>query len=516
MKKIINFLFHRLNIILIFIVLQLILLFSMINFFSEYFAPLYFSSNIISLAASLYIINRRSNPSYKIAWITLLFAVPPFGLFFYLIFGLNKLPKYYRQKINTIAAKQQAALSNNYDLIKQLQIANPAAGLQAAYLQKWADSPPYNQSQSTYLSSGESKFSCLLDELAKAEKYIFIEYFIIQEGLMWDSILNILKQKAQAGVDVRIIYDDFGCILTLPRNYHKTLRSYGIKCQPFNRVMPVLSPRLNNRDHRKIFVIDGITGFTGGINLADEYINAFKKFGHWRDAAIMIKGEAVWSLTVFFLSMWDYICGSDEDYNQYRPIINPNQQDKIAKNTDWGIVQPYSDNPLDEEAVGENVYLNLIGKANRYIYIQTPYLVLDNETQTALINAAKNGVDVRIMLPFIPDKWYVLAASRAHYAQLLEANVRIYEYTPGFVHAKTFVADDCYGTVGTINLDYRSLFLHFECGCWLYKTPSIITMREDFLNGLELCQEIQRGQSNLFSFPRRFIRALLKAFAPLL
>lgn len=259
----------------------------------------------------------------------------------------------------------------------------------------------------------------------------------------------------------------------------------GIKCCVFNPFLPVLSPRLNNRDHRKIVVIDGHTGFTGGINLADEYINAYPKLGHWKDNAVMLKGDAVYSLTVMFLALWDYLRGIDEDYAQYKPEHHERQQYPAD-----GYVQPYSDNPLDDEAVGETVYLNLISRAKDYIYITTPYLVVDAEVMTALCNAAKQGIDVRIITPHIPDKWYVFAVTRANYGMLLEAGVKIYEYTPGFMHAKTFIVDDKYAVIGTINLDYRSLFLHFECGVWMYKNSSIAHIKADFLETLAQSQEV--------------------------
>ena len=251
----------------------------------------------------------------------------------------------------------------------------------------------------------------MVEELKKAKKYIFLEYFIIQEGKMWNTILDILKEKADEGVDVRVIYDDMGCIMTLPTGYDKKLREMGIKCSIFNPFVPILSSKFNTRDHRKICVIDGNVGFTGGVNLADEYINAYEKHGHWKDTAIILKGEAVFSLTAMFLSMWDYLNRMEEDYSKYYPTEwDPNAQ---------GFVQPFTDNPLDDEAVGETVYLNLINKAKRYVYITTPYLILDSEMTTALSVAAKNGVDVRIITPHVPDKLYVHAVSRAYYEMLV-------------------------------------------------------------------------------------------------
>ena len=307
------------------------------------------------------------------------------------------------------------------------------------------------------------------------------------------------------------MYDDMGCIMTLPHHYERKMEALGIACSVFNPFIPILSSRLNNRDHRKICVIDGHTGFTGGINLADEYINAYEKHGHWKDSSIILKGDAVWNLTVMFLAMWDDIRGIKEDYEKFKPRV----YQSVPESRD-GYVQPYSDNPLDDEIVGETVYFNLINKAKRYVYITTPYLIIDNEMVTALSVAAKSGVDVRIITPHIPDKWYVHAVTRAYYEGLLENGVKIYEYTPGFIHAKTFAVDDEYGTVGTINLDYRSLYLHFECGVWLYRTRSVLQIKEDFLAMLPICQEITLEECRNVKWYRKLVRACLRIFAPLM
>ena len=510
LAKLFSILVHRVFFVALMIILQFAFLTVMLLYFQEHFVYFYWLSIILALSIVLYIINSRSKPGYKVAWITLLLLVPIFGTFLYILLSGNRLSLRYLRKIQNIRIKQQAALPQNPELLTIMADSNPNAATQSRYIQNKADSPPYINTYSQYLPSGEAKFTHLLQELKKARRYIFLEYFIIHEGLMWDSILEILAEKAQAGLDIRLIYDDFGCIFSLSPRYRRKLESLGIKCIAFNRLKPIISSGMNNRDHRKIVVIDGKVGFTGGINLADEYINAVEKFGHWRDAAIMLKGEAVWSMTVMFLAMWDYLQGIEEDYNHFKPAEN-----EVTENAS-GFVQPFSDSPLDFEAVGANVYLNLIGKANRYIYIQTPYLVLDDEMISALTLAAKSGIDVRIMMPHRPDKWYVLAVSRAYYEVLQEAGVKIYEYTPGFVHAKTFVADDLYAVVGTINLDYRSLYLHFECGCWLYNTESIADMRADFVRTLEQCQQISLAQSRSVPFLRRLGRALLRAFGPLM
>ncbi len=351
-----------------------------------------------------------------------------------------------------------------------------------------------------------------MEELRKAERYIFLEYFIITPGKFWNAILEILEEKVAQGVDVRLIYDDVGCLYTLPKNFDKEMEAKGIKCRVFNRFVPVLSVRLNNRDHRKFCIVDGHTAFTGGINLADEYINQKVRFGHWKDSAILLKGEAAWSMTVMFLTMWEYTSGTTEDFDSYRPRSLPIEAQQGASH--W--VQPYTDSPLDGEPVGATVYLNLISKAKRYVYIMTPYLIVSDSVNTALCSAAKSGVDIRIMTPHIPDKKTVFELTRAHYPALLEAGVRIFEYTPGFLHSKSFAVDDLYATVGSVNLDYRSMFLHFEDGVWLCGDPTVLEVKKDFLDTLEECQEITLEEAQDHSFFRLLLRSVLRVFAPLM
>ena len=511
MTKIFKLLFHRAFWVALGILVQAAALIVMILRFQHFFVYFYGISTAISIIVVIALANGRSKAGYKIAWIIAILTFPIFGGIFYLMFGGSRVGKRTRKKMVSISAKMAETLDFNHPLIQELMGQDIEAGRQAQYLHKYAFSPLYTNTYVEYFPVGEAKFERLVEELEKARHFIFLEYFIIEEGVMWNTILDILKRKVQEGVDVRLIYDDIGSILKLPTGYHKKLEAMGIKCCVFNPFLPVLSPRLNNRDHRKIVVIDGHSGFTGGINLADEYINAYPKLGHWKDNAVMLKGDAVYSLTVMFLALWDYLRGIDEDYAQYKPEHHERQQYPAD-----GYVQPYSDNPLDDEAVGETVYLNLISRAKDYIYITTPYLVVDAEVMTALCNAAKQGIDVRIITPHIPDKWYVFAVTRANYGMLLEAGVKIYEYTPGFMHAKTFIVDDKYAVIGTINLDYRSLFLHFECGVWMYKNSSIAHIKADFLETLAQSQEVTLEEYRRTPWQRRVGRALLNLFAPLM
>ncbi len=509
MKKILRFITQRVVITALLIVLQALLLFGFIWKLDNYFVYFYAGSVLLSLLITLGIINSKSNPAYKIVWLIPILLFPVFGGLVYLLFGSDRTGRYLRKKLQGIGTEMDNVIGEAYRRSGAEQLP-PDAANQSRYISHCAYCPPYQNTTTEYLPLGEVKFERMVEELKKAKHYIFLEYFIIQEGKMWNTILDILRQKAAEGVDVRVIYDDMGCIMILPTGYDKTLEQMGIKCRIFNPFVPILSSRFNTRDHRKICVIDGNVGFTGGINLADEYINAYEKHGHWKDTSILLKGEAVFNLTVMFLSMWDYLDGTTgkTDYSRYYPTV----WDENAK----GYVQPFADNPLDDEAVGETVYLNLINKAKRYVYITTPYLILSSEMFTALTSAAKCGVDVRIITPHVPDKWYVHAVSRSHYQPLIEAGVKIYEYTPGFIHAKTFVVDDDYAVVGTINLDYRSLYLHFECAVWMYQTPSVAQVRDDFFKTQQISQEITLEECRSLSFPRRLGRSVLRVFAPLM
>ena len=502
--KILRFLFSRMVVVGLMIAIQLgIFLFLLIKF-SHYSAIASIICTIISALAVLWIINKNDNPAYKLAWIIPILIFNITGGLLYLLIGNKKPSKDMRLRLEKVQEITSKYLKQNQKVLEEVEKENKTVFGHVNYINCASGFPMYKNTEVKYYSVGEDNYEDLIKELKKAKRYIFMEYFIIEEGKMWNGILEILEQKAKEGLDVRLMYDDMGCISLLPYGYDKVLEKKGIKCIAFNPFKPLLSLVMNNRDHRKITVIDGHTGFTGGINLADEYINEIVRFGHWKDSSIMIRGEAVWNLTMMFLESWQFNCGQKEDYEKYKPYVN---YDKEFKGD--GYVQPYGDSPLDDETVGENVYLNIINKAKEYVYINTPYLIVDNELVTALTLAAKSGVEVIIVTPHIEDKWYVHMVTRAYYAQLIEAGVKIYEYTPGFIHSKTFVSDDEIGVVGTINMDYRSLYLHFECGVLLYKTKSLMEIKNDFkLITIEDCHRIK--------WSNKFITAILRVFAPLM
>ena len=508
MKKLLYFLFHRSVIVAVSLLVQIAVLVLMIVKFSESFTQFYWVCIFVSFLAALGIVSSRSDPAYKIVWLVLILPFPVFGGMIYLIFGGSRHPRWLRRAMQTINEKMLVALKSDFKADTLVKAGEDAA-IQARYLERRAHCPVYVDSRAEYFSIGEDCYERMLVELKKATRYIFLEYFIIQEGKMWDSILTILVEKVRQGVDVRVMYDDMGCMFTLSKDYQEKLEEMGIRCCAFNRFVPVMSLLLNNRDHRKMCIIDGSVAFTGGINLADEYINERERYGHWKDSGLMVAGGAAWSMAVMFLSMWDYAQQMEEDYDKFRPT--PAHVEGAE-----GYIQPYTDSPLDYETVGQTVYLNMISKAEKYIYITTPYLILDTATNTALCNAAKSGVDVRIITPHIPDKKSVFHVTRAHYPPLLEAGVKIYEYTPGFIHAKNFVVDDQFATVGTVNLDFRSLFLHFENGVWMCRTPCIQDIKEDFLQTQKKSEKVSLRKSRRLNLLVQFHRSVLRMFAPLM
>ena len=511
LKKVTSILFHRITIVGLLLLFQVVQLAVVMVLFADYFIYFYWLCIVVSVLVVLWIVNAQSDPGYKIAWLIPILLFPVFGGLFYLAFGGNRMSNRTHRRMQGMERKMRHELGES-ERAQMLEPFGPDSINQARYLERYACAPVYRNTEATYFPLGDDVFPRILEELKKAKRYIFLEYFIIEKGLFWDSILEILEEKAAQGVDVRLIYDDIGCLFTLPKDYARTLEEKGIRCCVFNPFIPVLSLRLNNRDHRKLLIIDGQAGFTGGVNLADEYINYQMKYGHWKDTAILLRGEAVWSMTVMFLTMWDYIRGVDEDLEQYRPEPVAD----LAPGCGDYFVQPYTDSPLDHEAVGETVYLNLITKAKRYVYLTTPYLIISDSVNTALCSAAKAGVDVRILTPHIPDKKVIFEVTRAHYGPLLEAGVKIYEYTPGFVHAKNFVVDDRWATVGTVNMDYRSMFLHFEDGVWLCGAPCVLDIKEDFLATLERSERITLRRWRDHSAPRLLLRAVLRVFAPLM
>ena len=463
----------------------------------------------ISVLIAMHLLTRRDEKSaFKLSLVFIILLFPLFGGALYCILQYQTTSFGFRRKISKIQQCSQTTYQCSEEILGQAIQELPESKKQLYYLQSTLGFPVCKNTETVYFSDGNQMLSSLLTELKLAKKYIFLEFFIIEEGKFWDSILEVLCERAQSGVDVRVIYDDIGCLLRLPQRYTQKLQKHGIQCAVFNPFRPFLTSVQNNRDHRKIIVIDGEIAYTGGINLADEYLNEKVLFGKWKDNAILLRGSGAWSFTVMFLQMWSFLKKQEYDILSYAPPSHPPMQ-----NAGW--VQPYCDSPMDKEHVGEHVYLNIITQAQRYLYITTPYLTIDGSLMSALKLAAKNGVDVRIITPGHPDKKTVHFTSRSYYRELINAGVKLYEYTDGFIHSKCFLADDLVGTVGTVNLDFRSLYLHFECGTCLYKTPSLHDMKADYLEILEHCHPITHSDCKTNFFVRT-CQDICRIFAPLM
>ncbi len=467
---------------------------------------------VLSVITSLHLLTRPDKSAFKLSLVFLILLFPLFGGALYWIFHFQTASVGFRKEMKKIEEKTRRhtkellphAEENLRSAIEQI----PLQSKQLTYLQCTAGFPVCKNQGTRYFGDGAAMLRSLLADMEKAERSIFLEYFIVEEGKMWSSILEVLERKAKQGVTVRVVYDDFGSILTLPAGYPKHLREKGIQCRVFNRFHPFLTSLQNNRDHRKIAAIDGRIAYTGGINLADEYIGERIKHGEWKDSALRVEGEAAYNLTIMFLQVWELIAQKEED--SARLLLPPKEPCEEA-----GWIQPYTDSPMDDEAVGEQIYLHIIQSAQQYLYITTPYLMVDDNLLSSLCLAAKSGVDVRIITPGIPDKKVVHFTTRTYYRELTRAGIRIYELEKGFMHSKTFVSDDTIATVGTQNLDFRSLYLHYECGAVLYGCDAVKDVREDFLNTLQKCRPITEKDCRYGLFGR-FIRDICRLFAPLM
>lgn len=464
--------------------------------------------NLLSLLVCLYIISKNSKGAYKLSWVFLILIAPLFGGFVYLLFSFQSSTKKFARKIEEEAEKTRDLFLLNSDCIDCAIKDLPEYTSQLNYLHNHVGFPVYRNTECEYYTPGEIGFRSMLEAVEKAEKYIFLEFFIVQEGEMWSKLLEKLTAKAAKGVKVRLIYDDLGSFFLLPPNYSRILKKSGIECVSFNPFRPFLTAKQNNRDHRKILVVDGKVAFTGGLNIADEYINEVQKFGHWKDSLVKLEGNAAWSFTLMFLQMWKICNGKDEDYEQYYPWT----EQKCEKSND-GYVLPYCDSPMDSENVGEHVYLQIINSAKKYLYIATPYLIIDDSMVSALALAAKSGVDVRIITPNRWDKWLVHMTTRSYYRELIKAGVKIYEYSKGFIHSKLFVSDDRVATVGTTNLDFRSLYLHFECGSLFYGGKTVEQVKSDFDSMLPICKKITLKDCTAGLITKMF-QDILRVFAP--
>ena len=509
-KGLVHAIFSRFGLVLVLLLLQFGALFSLLRWFGQLLPHYLGGTALVTAAMVIYLLNIDMDNSVRITWLVVIAVLPVLGvpLFWYTKadIGHNALKK----RLMDLESQTRAQLPQPEGVEQRLEADSPGAASLARYLRgRGGGFPVYGNTAVTYFNGGEAKFAELLRQLETAEHYIFLEYFIIDEGLMWGRILEVLARKAASGVDVRVMYDGTCEFSTLPRDYPKRLEALGIRCKVFAPVTPFVSTHYNYRDHRKILVIDGRVGFTGGVNLADEYINHVEKYGRWKDAAVMLEGEGVRSMTALFLQMWSVL--QEPEFEQFlRPEVPAARAE--------GFVVPYGDCPLDGERVGEMVYIDLLNRARKYVHIITPYLILDGELETALRFAAERGVDVHLILPGVPDKRFAYALAKTHYKALLSSGVKISEWTPGFTHAKLVVMDGVEAVVGTINLDYRSLYHHFENAVWMRRVGSIRDMETDFQDTLARCRTVEATLQSVWQRKKllRLMGLLLKVIAPLM
>ena len=530
--------FSRTAIIVVALLLQLFVFFASFYWLKDYSTAVYAAFVLLGAVTVVHILNEENNASFKIAWIIPVLVIPVFGTVLYIYINLQPGTKRIHKKLTKIEDEIRPYLAQNEETVQELQEQSAGEKGIADYLYHADNYPVYADCKMKYYPIGEAKFADMIEQLKCAEHFIFMEYFIVAKSYMWNTILEILKEKAAQGVEVRMMYDGMCSLALLPYGYYKDLEKMGIQSIPFSQIRPVLSTYQNNRDHRKILIIDGKTVFTGGINLADEYINRIDRFGHWKDTAVMIQGKAVKSFTLLFLKMWHVAKGKDsipeEEIQKYTVSVWENAQTgdmctdmESMRNTDMqntqdkklhagGYVIPYGDDPYGDERIGKQVYIDILNRARKYVHIMTPYLILDDEMITALRYCAKRGVETVIIMPHIPDKIYAYLLARTYYKQLLKYGVKIYEYTPGFVHAKVFVSDNIRGCVGTINLDFRSLYLHFECGAYMYSNDVLHDVEQDFKETLKQCQEITKESCDKYPKGKMLVGKMLRLIAPLM
>ena len=484
------------------VILQILVFLTAYLFLGQHFVIFNVIYQLLAFLIVLWLLMNSKSFSFVMPWIIILLLFPLIGALLYLIIGRNK----YKSKIlKSITANEKNIpkyLKQDEKIRKEI-----SSNSRLRYISDSVKYPVSTNNDIEYYPLGEIAFEQMLKELKKAEKFIFFEYFIVAHGKMWDPILEILKEKASKGVDVRVMYDDMGCISTLKSSYPKELEQYGIKCIAFNKLSPLSGVIMNNRDHRKILVIDGKVAFSGGINIADEYINAIVKYGHWKDNGIKVVGDAVWNYTIMFLTMWNSYENVDKDFTKFKYTFDNKKHN--------GYAAPYGETPLSDEISGQNIYLNIINQANNYVYICTPYLIIDTEMSNALILAKKRGVDVKVIIPGISDGKIVYSVTESYAMPLLKGGVEVYKYTPGFNHAKVFVADDKMATVGTLNMDYRSLYLHFECGLYMEEVKCIEDIKKDMLDILSK-SKLQEEKDLKPSFLKGMFQALLRLIAPLM
>jgi len=511
MKRLWRVLFSRITLSLLMIVFEVALLVLLFIFTPRSVYIVVGASLILSFLCFLSLVNRDVNPEYKITWLSLILILPPVGAILYLIFYSRRLSRREGRLYLGIAKELRARGIDGEPLSELYSISTLAAGKARAILSDDPLASVYGGTSSRVFSEGSALFSSMLEDLASAKKFIFLEYFIIDEGELWDGILDMLKRKVSEGVEVRVLYDDFGCFKTLPEDYDEQLRALGINARIVARITPRVSSVHNNRDHRKICVIDGRIAYTGGVNIADEYADLKERFGHWKDGGIRMEGRAVAGFIKLFLATFDVAARVVSDYDRYLSEVSD------ADEPDGGFYIPFGSGPapIYRRPVGKNLFLNLINQAEKYLYITTPYLIIDYDLTEALRNAASRGVEVRIVTPGIADKKRIKVMTKSAYPYLMEGGVKIFEYTPGFIHEKMLVSDGKYAVIGTVNFDYRSLAHHYECGVWIFNSKVVEDARLAFLETISSSAEVTRKSSRL-TLGEWLVKIRIRLFNPLL
>ena len=497
------------------LLLQVIWLAVLAGWLSEYSRLFNAFGLTLSVLMCMAIIRKDSTtPEFKIGWMLVFMIMPVQGGILYLLWGDKRPMLHLRSRLEKAQEAVAPLRRQDPDALRALEQADPRAAQTARYLRDYGPCPLYGGSEVKYYPCGEAMLTDVRAALEGARRFIFVETFILAQGTLWDQMHDILRRKAAEGVEVRLLYDDAGSLTVLPGRYWKTLEAEGIHAVSFNHFVPWLNLVMNNRDHRKILVVDGVTAFTGGVNIADEYVNRYERFGYWKDSAVRVRGPAAWSFATMFLEFWQANrqeppgAGGPE---RFRPT--PAEAAAAAPEGQC-LVQPYCDSPVDRESVSKNVLLEIIMQARETLQIATPYLILDNDLLTALTLAAKRGVTVRIFTPGIPDKKLIYQLTRSYFAPLIRAGVHVYTFTPGFLHAKTWLCDGHIGMVGSVNLDYRSMYLHFECGAILYDAPALAEIRRDFNGLLHDSHEVALTECRT-GFAGSLVSAILRMIAPL-
>lgn len=503
-------LFSRLGLVLIMLLIQILMMSTIWYFFGQILGRYFIGGQtLFELIVLIFLFNSPMDSSAKLSWTLLIAVMPLFGTLFYVWTNVEMGHRTIKRKLNVIAEETKQYMIQSESAVKKLKSLNRESSALAKYLFDYGNAPVYDNVRMEYYPFGEDKFPRMLEELEKAKEFIFLEFFIIEEGYLWGRVLEILSRKVQEGVEVRVMYDGTCEFANLPPDYPKRLQKIGIQCKIWERIKPVVTSAYNYRDHRKVMIIDGKVAFCGGDNLADEYINRVERFGHWKDASVMLRGAAVDSFTLMYLQMWNVTSKNKDDFGKY---LNKYEKGLTAD----GCVIPYGESPLNNHKIAERVYMDMLYTAKDYVYVMTPYLILDDELTAALRYAAERGVDVCLILPGIPDKMPVWALAKKHYRSLLDAGVKIYEYTPGFVHAKVVISDNIKAVVGTINFDYRSLYHHFECAAYMVGIPCIKDIREDFTETLSKCRTVTYESMKHEKLYLKAVGSVLKLIAPLL